>query len=204
LINNGKGLVPNIIDNKKDVIIPIDHDLLVCIDLPSFYDKIDVVQDDMLKIYRNLYGILNRAHVKQTAMLEFKMKNYQQIVNMLRGMYKEKYKLLEILGKLTQTLEQAVNQENKLAQKIKVIRETTGHSTLSLDKERSFKLSKTENDLLKVREVKKKTCILIQEVKRKFNNFIINYDFVVSDTVRNLKNIEMDMNIFGIDIKNKL
>ena len=78
-IKNGKGIVPNIIDEKTESIYRIDQDFYILMDISSFYDKIDQLPKDLLKLYKNFYTIINKAHTKQTALLEHRLKNYNQV-----------------------------------------------------------------------------------------------------------------------------
>lgn len=198
LVKNGKGLVPNIIDSKTDTLCPIEHELYVLIDLPSFYEKIGQVPDDLLRLYRNFYAVLNRAHTKQTAVVEHRFKNYQAINAKMIGDYSTKSKFLDLMSTLTNSLDKSIKQERELIEKIGLIEGSRDSSTMSKDADRSFKLSKNDNELQKIRELKKKTIEMLHEIKIKYHNFLLIYDSVITETSRDLKNIETNIGSLGI------
>jgi hypothetical protein len=75
--------------------------------------------------------------------------------------------------------------------------------TMSKDESRSFKLDKVESDLVKVREVKAKTTTLLQEIKARYNAFLLTFDSTISVVCKNLREIERVMGDLGLRISDK-
>ncbi len=200
LIKNGKGLVPNIVDSKTDTIIPIEHQLYVLIDLPSFYEKINQIPDDIIKLYRNFYGTLSNTHTKQTSMAEHQFKNYQQIISRMVGEYNKKNQMLDLMTSLTESLEKSKAQETALLEKIAIV-ESKRDSSMTKDTDRSFKLSKGQQELQKIGDLRKKIRETLHEVKAKYHNYRLTYDNVITETTRDLKNTEANMALLGITLE---
>ena len=198
LIKNGSNLVQNIIDTKTDTVVPIVHELYIMIDLPSFYEKINHVPDDVIKIHRNFYNTLNRAHTKQTALVEHRFKNYQLVITRLLAEYTKNNKYLDLLQSLSQSLEIAIKQEDQLIQKIDIIKGTKEKSTLVKDTEKSFKISKNEQELQRIREIKTKNLKLLHEIKARYHNFLLTFDSTIIETCMHLKQIEEGISRLGI------
>lgn len=203
LVKEGRNLVQNIIDSKSDSVIPIEHELYVLIDLPSFHEKIAHVSGDLIKIHRNFYATLNRAHTKQTALAEHRFKNYQLMIARLLTEYTKNGKYLDLIASLTDSLEKSVEQEDQLIQKIKIINDQKDQPTMAKDTERSFRLSKAEKDLLQVRELKTKTTKLLHEIKARYNGFIVSFDQAITETCQNLRQIEQSITKMGVSLEKK-
>lgn len=198
IVKNGRGVVPNILDTKTDTVTVIDHELYVMIDLPSFYEKINRVPGDIIKLYRNFYSTLTRAHTKQTAHTEHRFKNYQFIISKMVEMYGQKSKLLGLMDNLISSLEKSLQKEQQIMETMTILKENSAATTMASDKERTLKLTKQEQELNRIREVKKKTAEMLQEMKRKYHSFVVTFDSVATETTRNLKQIEDNLKLLGI------
>jgi hypothetical protein len=204
LIKNGKGIVKNIIDSKTDTICNINHELYILIDLISFYEKINQIPEDIIKLYRNFYSILSKGHLKQTALAENRFKNYQYMISKMVNLYNQKSKYLELISSLAFSLEKSIHSENQLIQKLGISEnKDTTTSSMTADAKRSFKLSKNEQELQKTREVKTKTSNLLREVKVIYHSFILTFDSSITEITSNLKNIEIDIKVLGISSDKK-
>jgi hypothetical protein len=201
LIRSDEELVKNVIDDKTDTVLNIDHEMYFLIDLPSFYEKIPQLSTDVISLYRNFYNTLSSVHTKFTAVAEHRFRNYAQLVQQFIIMYNDKNKFLEMLDTLTASLDTAINQENKLIEKLQLI-ESKESIELSKNNERSYRLSKNEKELQKVKELKMKIINTIHEIKTKYHTFILTFDFVITNVVKHLKNIEVDINLLGINMQN--
>lgn len=197
-IKGNNKILSNIIDSKTDNVIVIPHELYILTDLPSFYEKIDELSSDVIKLYKNFYATLNVAHTKQTALAEHRFKNYSLLIKSFLADYAKNAKFLDHIGTLTSQLEKSIAQERQLIEKVKIIE---GHKNTSLNNEteNSFKMSKVEEELNKARDVKTRTTKLLQEVKQRYNAFLLTFDFTVSEVCKNLKAIETTL--AGMNIK---
>lgn len=199
--SNGPMIKP-IVDGKNDTIIQIPHELFIVIDLPSFFEKIDQVTTDVLTVYKNFYSMLNRAHTKQTALAEHRFKNYNLLIGRLMMDYGKNAKYLEMITSLTASLEKTVEQEQALLQKLKIVNENQANGTAA-DTAKSFKLNKGEQDLVKIRDLKAKTTNLLQDIKARYNSFIISFDHTISIVCKNLRGMESEISALGISINSR-
>ena len=197
LIKTQATLVPPVVDSKTETVVPIAHQLYIVIDLPSFFEKLEQVATDIITVYRNFYSMLSRAHTKQTAMAEQRFKNYQLLITRLIGEYNKNAKFLDLIASLTSSLEKSVEQETQLLQRLDVVQRGQD-GTMSKDESRSFRLDKVESDLVKVREVKAKTTTLLQEIKARYNAFLLLYDHAISTICRNLRGVEVAIADLGL------
>lgn len=199
IIKNGRGLVPNIIDVKTETVEKIEHELYIVIDLPSFYEKLTYISTDLIKLYKSFYSSLTSTHTKQTAIVQTKFKNYQQIVLKMSTLYDQKSKYLTLLDSLTTSLEKTLQKETQLNESISILnKDESTTSTLTSDKNKSFKINKYEQDLSKLQTIKKKTVDMLQELKRKMHSFLVSFDHTITETHRDLVNIEERMKLMGI------
>jgi hypothetical protein len=204
LVKDGKGLISNIIDGVTDEIHYISQEMYIIIDLPSFYEKLPTVKEDVIKFYKNFYYILNKAHTKQTAQAEIKLKHHQVLISKMIAMYKTKSNFLDMIEKLHSTYESAKKQEEQFIQRIKILEEQkVKNPELINDTERTFKLTKNEKDLQSVRENIKKVLNTLSEIKKQYHNFLITYDSTISETNVLLKNIEESIKRLGLSLDGK-
>lgn len=199
IVKGQTSLVSSIVDSKNETMIPIPHEFYILIDLPSFFEKLDQVSTEVISVYRNWYFLLNRAHEKQLALAENRFKNYQFLIQRLLTEYNKNAKLLDLIGTLTSQMEKSVEQENKLIQKLEIVNHGSTDS-LSTDQSKSFKLSKVEQDLVKIREVKRKTGTLLREIKIRYNAFLLTFDSTVGTLCKNLRQMESAIGELGLKI----
>lgn len=204
LIKTTNTLVPDIIDSKTDAVIKIPHELYILIDLPSFFDKMDQISTEVIKVYRTFYAMLGRAHTKQTALAEYRFKHYNLLISRLVAEYNKNTKYLDLISSLVGQLEKSVEQENELIRKLDIINRGGDGATMSKDESKSFKLDKTERDLAKIREVKTKTTTLLHEIKTKHNAFLLTFDTTISTLCKNLREIEKAVGDLGLKMSDKI
>lgn len=195
VLNGNYKLVSDIIHSKTERIIRIPHELYILIDLPSFYEKIDDLSVDLIKVYRNFYATLNRAHTKQTSLAEFRFRNYNVLITQLLDEYSRNAKFLNMISSLTTSLDKSVIQEKQLIEKNKIWREHNEHkdNTVIKDTERTYNITKFEKELSRIREIKSKSSRLLHEIKNQYNAFLLSFDTTISEICRNLKAMEMEI-----------
>lgn len=199
IVKGQTSLVSSIVDSKNETLVSIPHEFYILIDLPSFFEKLDQVSTEVISVYRNWYFLLNRAHTKQLALAEHRFKNYQTLVQRLLTEYNKNAKLLDLIGTLTGQMEKSVEQENKLVQKSEIVSHGAA-DTLSNDQSKSFKLNKVEQDLVKIREVKRKTGTLLREIKVKYNAFLLTFDSTMGILCKNLRQMESAIGELGLKV----
>lgn len=202
ILRSGGLMIKPIVDTKNDTVIQIPHELLIVIDLPSFFEKIEQVTMDVLTVYKNFYSMLNRAHTKQTALAEHRFKNYNILIGRLMSDYAKNAKYLDMIASLTSSLEKTVEQEESLLQKIKIVNDSQG-AGMSADTTKSFKLNKGEQDLAHIRTLKSKTTNLLQDIKTRYNSFIISFDHTISIVCKNLRGMESQISALGISMDSR-
>lgn len=202
ILRSGGLMIKPIVDTKNDTVIQIPHELLIVIDLPSFFEKIEQVTMDVLTVYKNFYSMLNRAHTKQTALAEHRFKNYNILIGRLMSDYAKNAKYLDMIASLTSSLEKTVEQEESLLQKIKIVNDSQG-TGMGADTTKSFKLNKGEQDLAHIRTLKSKTTNLLQDIKTRYNSFIISFDHTISIVCKNLRGMESQISALGISMDSR-
>ena len=199
IVKGQTSLILPVVDSKSETLISIPHEFYILIDLPSFFEKLDQVSTEVISVYRNWYFLLNRAHTKQLALAEHRFKNYQLLVQRLLSEYNKNSKFLDLIGTLTIQMEKSVEQENQLIQKLEII--NRGQSeTMTTDQSKSFKLNKVEQDLVKIREVKRKTGTLLREIKVRYNSFLLTFDSTMGVLCKNLRQMESAIGELGLKI----
>ena len=174
-IQGKRQLIKHLID-KGDKTVNIEKELYIMIDLENFFEKIKQFPDDILSFYKHFYKSLSDIHTKQTSNADIQLKVQLAIINKMKTSYETKSKYLELISKFNKSLEQCINKERKLMED-----ETDN---------KDYILSQNETELENIRRVKADILKNIIELKAKYNNFIINYDYAIADINKSLKRIQ--------------
>lgn len=175
--------------------------MILIIDLENFYKKLDRVGDDIINVHKTFYGVLHKAHNKQSLILEARMKNYHVTALQLTALYTQKSKFLDMMDTLTNSLEQAKKKEYAITvvwNEIESKREQS--KTLNSEVDRSFKLSKTEKELQSVKDLKNKIIKTLRDIKHQYNQFLLDYDYSVGESVKRLNEITRLLQDVGVDV----
>jgi len=201
ILKNEVPLVKNYVDKKKEIIYPIEQEFYFMIDLNNFYDKINDLPDDISEIYKNFYRILTSAHTKYTLSTEQKLKNYNQLISKIVNTYNTKHQFLQLINNLSDSLNKANDQEDIIVKKLEQIQSKESINALQSKTQNGIKLSKTEKDLNNIKIIKRNIIKNLQELKTKFNSFIITFDHVISTVSKRLKLVDSEFNLIGIKMQ---
>jgi hypothetical protein len=179
--------------------------LILVIDLENFYKKLDTVSDDIINVYKTFYAVLHKAHTKQTNILEGRMKNYQMITVQLTILYAQKSKFLDLMDTLTSSITKAQRKEKQILNILdEVEKKRSENKTLSSEVDRSFKLTKTEKELQDCRIIKTKAIKTLKEIKQNYNQFLLDYDYSVGQSIKKLGEVTNLLNNMGISMDKKV
>jgi len=88
--------------------------------------------------------------------------------------------------------------EKDLSSKIKTIKKQIDTSTVLEGEKSVFSLKKYEEDLERLLKFKQETLDLLLEIKEESNNFILNFDHSLFDTIKQLSDISQNMRRIGV------
>lgn len=174
-----------------------DKDLCIVIDLENFYDKVDNIHSDITRVYKNLYDILGRAHLKQTTVLSARVRQYQQLSTTLIEKYKKKEKYEKSITSLNEVLSKIGKQESTLRKQLKELTNEKGGS-LSLSTNKSFRIKSIEDDHDKLLKFKEDSIKLLTDIKSEYNNFVLDFDYSLFDSIRLFNQITSNFVKIGV------
>ena len=178
------------------------RNLFIVVDLETFIDIGDKnsknIINDIKKVYKKLFSILDKAHSKQTFEISSRIKTLQIIHKPLIENYKRKIHYEDSIEKLSSLLIKIKKGEKDLSSKIKTIKKQIDTSTVLEGEKSVFSLKKYEEDLERLLKFKQETLDLLLEIKEESNNFILNFDHSLFDTIKQLSDISQNMRRIGV------
>ncbi len=160
----------------------MDKDLLISIDLESFYDKMDTVHLDITKVYKNLYMVLNKAHERQSSVIDSRLRQYVGVQESIKKTYAKKINFEKAINTLEKDLKNLKTEEISLVKKIDKVR-NLNETHISKTVNKSFNLSHLMEEYNKLLELKDDTVILLSKMKKDFNDFVLRFDEVTFDNI---------------------
>ncbi len=176
--------------------IPSDDtnkELCISIDIENFYENIDTLHNDIINVYKNLYNILGETHLKQHTILNSRLKQYQNISELLRKKYLKKTEYDTTIKKLEFINKQIKIKEQKLTRDLSKLNTDNINITT-----KSFKRTRLEEDNLKLLEYKASTIKLLSKIKKEYNTFMLDFDFVLFDNIRLLNIVSNNFIKLGV------
>lgn len=174
--------------------------LCIVIDLETFFENTDSISDDIKRVSKNLHNILGTAHSKQTAAISAKIKQLQTVISPLSDKYNKKEKYQKSIDKLTLVILKIKKQERELQSRMKKI--NTDNSTSSGisagSVSNAFKIKNVEDEYTKLMKFKKESVNLLSEIKMEYNNFVLNFDYALFDTLKHFNEISNNLKEIGV------
>lgn len=160
----------------------LEKDLLISIDLESFYDKMDTVHQDIERVYKNLYLVLNKAHERQSSVIDSRLRQYQGVQESIKKTYSQKSKYEDIIKKLENDLRVIKREEDKLIKKIESIR-GIAETHMSKVANKSFNLDHLKKEYENLLNIKDEVVNNLAKLKKNYNNFVLDFDRVTFDNI---------------------
>jgi hypothetical protein len=179
------------------------RNLFIVVDLQTFIDIGDKnytnITNDIKKVYKKLFSIIDKAHSKQTFEITSRIKTLQNIHKPLIANYKRKINYEKSIEKLTSLLIKIKKGEKGLSSKVKNLKKQIDTSSTLLEGEQiAFSLKKSEEDLERLFKFKNETIDLLLEIKEESNNFLLNFDHSLFETIKQLSEISQNMCRIGV------
>ncbi|MDD4930743.1 MAG: hypothetical protein PHG66_01135 [Candidatus Colwellbacteria bacterium] len=175
-----------------------DKNLCIVIDLETFIDSPDSITSDIKRVTKNLHTILGTAHEKQTSAISLRLKQIQTATGPLIEKYNKKEKYLKSIDKLTIVVVKIRKQERELLIRIKRLKKESSSTSITDTETKAFALKKIEDEYTKIMKFKKESVDLLSEIKLEYNNFILNFDYALFDTLRLLNGITLNLTRIGV------
>jgi hypothetical protein len=177
-----------------------DKNLCIVIDLESFIDSPESVSGDIKRVTKNLHTILGEAHEKQSVAITIRLNQIQKANIPLLEKYSKKERYQKSIDKLTVLSVKIRKQEREVLSRVKRMKKEGNYDNYNLaERERnSFVLKNTEEELVKISAFKKEIINLLGEIKLEYNNFILNFDYALFDTLRLLNGINLNLTRIGV------
>lgn len=175
-----------------------NKNLCIVVDMETFFDIPDLITSDLKRVTKNLHDILHSAHNKQSSAISSRIKQLQTTHAPLVEKYNKKEKYQKSIDKLTVVVVKIRKQERDLLAKLKKLNAHSVSTNISDSEKRAFILKKTEDEYEKLMKFKKESIDLLSELKSEYNNFILNFDYALFDTLRLLNDINRNLNRIGV------
>lgn len=160
----------------------LSKDLLISIDLESFHNKMETVHLDITKVYKNLYMVLNKAHDRQSSVIDSRLRQYIGVQESIKKTYAKKIKFEEAIETMEKDLRSLKLQELVLIKKIDNVR-NQNDTHMSKTANKSFNLDHLNNEYTKLLELKDETVVWLSKMKKDFNDFLLVFDQVTFDNI---------------------
>jgi hypothetical protein len=180
----------------KQPIKSISKELIIVLDLESYYNKLEVKDDiniDIRKIYMNIFSSFNNIHSKENIETESKLKYCLDIMEKIPTHYDQQQTYLTMLNELTSKFVR-YNEEEKILQdrllKVRYSDET--------DVSRSLQINKLELEIEKLNKIRDEAITLYRDMKNKYTEIMLNYDHVLFDNILLLHKIKKNFKVLKI------
>jgi hypothetical protein len=164
--------------------------LIVCIDLESLYEQIGTIDIDTRCIYKGIFHILDKNNTKHIGSLQ-KMMEYKANFEMMTIVVSEqnnKYKTY--LNKFETMLNNLLTAEKNIINEIiETERKYSMKKTLYEDIEKVHIISKKDNELSRISELKQEIISNILKVKSVLENLSLKVDQICFDNTVMLNTI---------------
>ena len=164
--------------------------LSVTIDLETFYEKITTIDTDVKNVRRGVFHVLDKNQNKNVCNLQ-KLMDYKNTFEELSNqvtMQKDKNK--DWLEKLETLLVKILGAEKNIIEDIMNIQEKyTNKTSLNQDIEKSHMISKKEDDLNNIQEIKQDIMRNIIKIKIITENITLKFDQICFDNTVMLNTI---------------
>lgn len=183
---------------RSNPVVGEDKNLCIVIDIETFIDTIDSFTGDIKKIIKNLHNILATTQDKQSLTIISRIKKLQVATTPLVEKYSKKEKYQSSIDKLTFVLVKIKKQEKELLSRMKKLNVQNSSTTIEDTEIKSFTLKNIEGEYDKLMNFKNETVDLLYEIKSEYNNFLLNFDYALFDTLYLLNGIYGNLKTIGI------
>lgn len=180
----------------KQPIKSINKELVIVLDLESYYNKLDLHDDiniDIRKIYMNIFTSFSSIHSKENNEAEIKLNNILKLVEKLPKQYDEQQNYLSLLNEITSKFVKYNEEEKVLQDKLLKVRFSD-----ETDVSRSFQIGKLEAEIEKLEKVRDEAIYLYREMKNKYTEIMLNYDHVLYDNLNLLNKINSNFKMLKL------
>ena len=166
------------------------RNLAVTTDLETFYEKINTMDTDVKNVRRGVFHVLDKNQNKNVCNLQ-KIMDYKNTFELLSNQVTEqKDKNKAWLEKLETLLSNLLGAEKNIIEDIMNIQEKYANKTsLHQDIEKSHMISKKENDLTNIQEIKQDIMRNIIKIKMVAENITLKFDQICFDNTVMLNTI---------------
>jgi hypothetical protein len=175
--------------NKKNEIdiyslenIGKNKNIYFVLDLEYFYEKYDNLNLDLNMISKSLYTILDKTHKKQIQLITNHIKDLSSIKNKLEVRFEKRKEYVIVIEKLNSNIKQLEDEKEILNGKI----------NRNIHKDGLIKL---EFQLEKIKELHKNTTEALLYVKNEYTNFILDFDYILSDNLKMFEQIHKNFRL---------
>ena len=172
-----------------------DRNICFVINLEKFIDRIETISSDIKSITKNLYSILELTNNKYVKGISLRLKTLQNITDIIKSDYKRKDDYQKSIDKLQNILSSIKKKEKKLSL---FINESSIGNSIAEDEEHSFKKKNKQEDLDKLIKIKRETIDLLSDIKLEYNNFMLDFDYSLSDSLTHFNGINNNLIDIGV------
>lgn len=159
-------------------------ELYVTVDLELLYEKMDSLILNIKTIGKGLYHILDKNHFKHTRNLHKLLEEKSDITGFSKDIYKKKLKYESYLQESNEMLDNIVNLEKEILEKIYEVNEKYNDNSvkgLHDDIEKSHYMVKLNTDLSSIQKIKEDIIKTIFDLKSKRDETMLTVDRIMFD-----------------------
>ena len=161
-----------------------DYNLIVSIDLESFYEKLASISDDIISIRMGAYKILEKNNIIHMNKLQKMLEEKENLIFYSTNIIKKKEQYLEYFKKLQNMFEHVKESEKQIHKKILELNSQDAYDRgLRQDINRTHQMGKLESELQRIKNLKVELVQNILNVQNKYDNICLKTDKVFFDNI---------------------
>lgn len=171
--------------------------LLITLDLETLYSKLNNISNDIKTIKDGIYKVLNKNHLRHSKNLKNILEKHINILNDTDDIYLKKEKYSNYITNLEILLDNTETSRKIILNKIAKINQKYSDPSLKglhIDIEKSHFISKQEEELNKIDNVKNDIIMNINTLKDKREQLYLNTDMILFDNSVMLDTIIQNIN----------
>ena len=155
--------------------------LFVIVDLETFYDKGDKINEEIVVVRESIYNILQKNQGIHIRFINKIMENKSDILLIPEKAEYKKNEYTLMLDELQNMLKKILDEENEILNKINDIERNSNSGGIESDIHKAHEKTQLEKELEKVFILKNEITINIMSVREKMENSILNIDKIMFD-----------------------
>jgi len=153
----------------------------IAVNFNIFYDKANVIEPEITRIYRGIWKVLNNNQEKHTRNIQEIIERRGTIVEQSRRLLKRKQDYLDYIDKYTTLLENLESNRTSLSKELDELK--MADDEIHSDLKRVHYKQKVEKKIHKLDKTKKEVASILEELNTKNQDLTLTIDTILFDNI---------------------